>query len=246
MSNNLNTNNPEEIKKWNEEMIVKYNLEHYFDQPNTIIRWVERRRIQKILKELLVDASSKTLEVGCGAGQILAEIREGTLYGFDLSERMISVTRERLMKIDPKRIGTLVPGDAQAWPKEITEQEYTNIYCSEVIEHIPHPEILIQELHRTATEKTKAIVISTPNEPLIQKFKDILIKIGIFKWIFPHLAEKMTDEWHLSSFDIPLMKKVTNGLFEIEKIQGAPYNWLPIRYIFTLKKIPSSSKNQAS
>ena len=232
----LDINNPSEIKTWNEEMIVKYNLEHYFDQPNTIIRWVERHRVRKILNELHTDDSSQTLEVGCGAGQILEQVPHGVLNGFDLSERMVEVTREKILKQFPQRLGVVVPGDAQAWPEAITSLSYTHIFCSEVIEHIPHPEQLMQELHRVVNATTKAVVISTPNEPLIQKFKDILIRLKIFKWIFPHLAEKMTDEWHLSSFDIPLMKKVSDGLFDIIKIQGAPYNWLPIRYIFTLKK----------
>ncbi len=237
MKAGLDTNNSAQVKMWNEEMIDKFNLVNYFDHPNRIVRWIERKRLRQIIRDLGAKDGSQVLEVGCGAGQILERVPKGTLHGFDLSERMVELTREKIAAQAPQRLGTVVPGDAQAWPEAITSHPYTHIYCSEVIEHIPRPDLLLKELWKTASQETEKIIISTPNEPLIQGLKNILIKLKIFKFIFPTLAEKMTDEWHLSSFDIPLMKKLCDGYFTIERISGAPYTWLPIRYIFTLKKI---------
>jgi len=237
MKSGLDTDNPSQVQAWNEEMIDKFNLVNYFDHPNRIVRWIERKRLKQIIRELQTEDGSRILEVGCGAGQILEQIPRGTLHGFDLSERMVELTRVKITKRAPERLGTIVSGNAQAWPEAIASQSYSHIYCSEVIEHIPRPDLLLKELWNVANTGTKKIIISTPNEPLIQRLKNILIKLKIFKFIFPTLAEKMTDEWHLSSFDIPLMKKLCEGLFTIEKITGAPYNWLPVRYIFTLKKI---------
>jgi ubiquinone/menaquinone biosynthesis C-methylase UbiE len=237
MSNQVDTNNPQALKEWNEQMIEKYDLENYFDHKIPLIRWIEARRVNKILRELVASDDADTLEVGCGAGQILVRVPKGKLHGFDLSEKMIESTKSKIRKQFPERMGTVIPGDAQAWPEEIKNHEYTNIYCSEVIEHIPEPRKLMEELHRVVTAKTAAIVISTPNEPLINFFKKVLIKLHLFKFLFPNISNDMTEEWHLSSFDIKLMEKMCDGLFRIKKIQGAPFRWLPIRYIFTIEKI---------
>jgi hypothetical protein len=95
----------------------------------------------------------------------------------------------------------------------------------------------MEALHRVVTSKTRAVVISTPNEPLINRIKKILIALRVFRFLFPNISSDMTEEWHLSSFDIALMKNMCDGLFRIKKIQGAPFRWLPIRYIFSLEKI---------
>lgn len=235
--NPVDLNNPEAVKTWNEAMIDKYNLVNYFDHPIYIIRLIENIRIKKIIAELQTDDVSDTLEVGCGAGQILLRVPQGRLHGFDLSGRMVELSRYKILQQFPERLGILITGDAEAWPNEIKEKKFTNIFCSEVLEHVPNPRRLMEELHQATDKTTRAVVISTPNEPLINKFKKILITLRIFKWLFPNISTDMTEEWHLSSFDIPLMQKMSQDLFSIKKIQGVPFNWLPLRYVFTLKKI---------
>ncbi len=203
-----------------------------------MVRFIESRRVAKILRELALTDDSDTLEVGCGAGDILARVPKGKLHGFDLSKKMVEVTRRKVNGTAPGRLGTLTVGDAQAWPEAIRTHGYTDIYCSEVIEHIPEPRKLMEQLYAAADERTKAVVVSTPNEPMINSIKRALRAVGLFRLLFPKIAEDMTDEWHLTSFNIPTMRKVSAGLFDIVKIQGAPFDWLPIRYIFTLKKSP--------
>jgi 2-polyprenyl-3-methyl-5-hydroxy-6-metoxy-1,4-benzoquinol methylase len=234
--NPVNTNDPVALKEWNERMIDKYDIVNYYDHRIPLIRWIERRRLKKMLAALSVDDTSDTLEVGCGAGQVLMAVPKGRLHGFDLSERLVDLTKAKIQKSFPERMGILVPGDAQAWPDAIVNRTYTNILCSEVIEHIPEPRRLMEELARVVGPDTKAVIVSTPNEPYINRWKKFFISIGIFRWLFPNISKDMTEEWHLSSFDIPLMEKMCDGLFRIKRIQGAPFDWLPVRYIFTLEK----------
>lgn len=234
----IDTQNPESIKQWNEKMIDKYHLGNYFDHPNPIIRLIETMRIRKILSQLVVDENADTLEVGCGDGYILLHVPKGRLHGFDLSERLVELTAKKITSQFPSRLGTLVAGNAEVWPEQITTRRYTNIYSSEVIEHIPHPEKLLEELYRAVTDETKAVVVTTPNEPLINRIKKLMIGLRIFTRLLPGISADMTEEWHLTSFDLPLMKKLCEGKFLIKKIQGVPFRWLPLRYVYTLKKIP--------
>ena len=235
--NQVDVNDPAAVKEWNERMIDKYDLVNYYDHRIPVIRWIERDRLRKMLAELHVADDADTLEIGCGAGQVLVRVPKGKLHGFDLSERLVELTKRKILAAFPERLGILVPGDAQNWPDAILGRTYTNILCSEVIEHIPEPRRLMEELSRVVGPDTKAIIISTPNEPLINRWKRFFISIGLFRWLFPNISKDMTEEWHLSSFDIPLMEKMCEGLFRIKKIQGAPFNWLPVRYVFTLEKI---------
>ncbi|MBU1349030.1 class I SAM-dependent methyltransferase [Patescibacteria group bacterium] len=235
--NPIDRNDPVALKDWNERMIDKYDLINYYDHPIRIIRWIERRRLRKMLDALVMDDGADTLEIGCGAGQVLMAVPKGKLHGFDLSERLVELTRGKISDAFPHRLGIIVSGDAQRWPDEIHAGSYTNILCSEVIEHIPNPRALMEELHRVVGPDTKAVIVSTPNEPLINRLKNFFISLGLFRWLFPNISKDMTEEWHLSSFDIPLMEKTCAGLFRITRIQGAPFDALPVRYIFTLKKL---------
>ncbi|MFA5750655.1 MAG: class I SAM-dependent methyltransferase [Candidatus Shapirobacteria bacterium] len=244
--NPVNVKDPQAIKDWNEQMIDKYKLVDYYDHHIPLIRWIERKRLNMILSELIASDDAESLEIGCGAGQVLERVPRGKLSGFDLSERLVELTRKKILNQFPERLGVLVPGDAQAWPEAIRERSYTNIFCSEVIEHIPEPRKLMENLWGVADEHTRAIVISTPNEPLINRLKKFFISIGLFKKLFPNISNDMTEEWHLSSFDIPLMKKMCDGLFLIKKIQGVPFRWLPVRYVFSLEKIKSDDHDTRS
>lgn len=218
-------------------MIDKYDLEHYHAHPNPLVRFIESRRVGKILKELSRHEDAETLEIGCGAGDILLAVPNGRLHAFDLSAKMAELTARRIHERFPERLGTVTQGDAEDWPKEIKAKRYTNIFCSEVIEHIPSPRKLMEEMYAVVDDSTEAVVVSTPNEPLINSIKRVIFAVPFVRKLFPHIADDMTEEWHLSSFDIPLMRKSCEGLFKIRKIQGAPFRWLPIRYVYTLDKI---------
>lgn len=230
-----------EVKRWNDAMIDKYDLEHYHAHPNPLIRFIESRRVRKILRELSVRDDAETLEIGCGAGDILLRVPKGRLHAFDLSARMAELTARKVRTQFPERLGAIMQGDAQAWPEEIKKRRYTNIYCSEVIEHIPNPRKLIEEMHAVTDGSTEAVIVSTPNEPFINAAKRVIFALPFVRKLFSHIADDMTEEWHLSSFDISLMRETCKGLFHITKIQGAPFRWLPIRYVFTLEKIEKSA-----
>ncbi|MHC5114464.1 MAG: class I SAM-dependent methyltransferase [Planctomycetota bacterium] len=84
------------------------------------------------------DHRGRVLEVGCGTGQILADLRPGEGVGIDASPRMIAVARERcadrpelsFRELDATAVASLGPFDAvvssdllehvDAWPEVVT------------------------------------------------------------------------------------------------------------------------------
>ena len=82
------------------------------------------------------------------------------------------------------------------------------------------------------------MVISVPNEPLINRLKDIVRALSLWRLFLSSQRgyqppERMTDEWHLHDFNLPMLKKTVRGLVEITRMQGVPFRFLPLRYVIS-------------
>jgi len=62
-----------EFKSWNDAMVEKYDVEQFHDHPSPLIRYIERKRVRRILALLAACPEDRVLEIGCGAGNILAQ-----------------------------------------------------------------------------------------------------------------------------------------------------------------------------
>lgn len=226
---------PREIdnfEQWNDEMIKKFDLEHYHENANFIIRFIERRRTKAILDFLDARDEDAILDVGCGAGDILKKIKRGRLFGIDISSYILDIAKDKLK--DKK--ASLVKGDVERLSEYFPPMKFNKIYCSEVIEHIRNPEKAIQEIKKIISKDGLA-VISIPNEGAINFLKKILIKLKIFDFFFQKISKKMDEEWHLHSFGLKLFKDIVENQFKIIKIKRVPFLFLPLRYVILLKPI---------
>jgi hypothetical protein len=89
---------------------------------------------------------------------------------------------------------------------------------------------MMSELKR-ALKLDGVLVVSFPNEPLINFIKKIFIKLGIFYLVFPNIPKDMTEEWHLHIFDLNRFKKLVNGDWRLVSVKGIPFDFFPIRYV---------------
>jgi hypothetical protein len=85
-------------------------------------------------------------------------------------------------------------------------------------------------------------VLSVPNEPLINRTKQILIKLRLFRFVAAGggdytVPEKMEQEWHLHEFDSELLTSVTDGIFRIKRVIGIPVSWFPLGYAALLEPL---------
>ena len=218
-----------EFKSWNDAMVEKYDVEQFHDHPSPLIRYIERKRVRRILALLAARPEHPVLEVGCGAGNILAQISSSRRCGIDLAESLLAKAARRLAKR-----GTLVQGDAEHLP--FRDRAWPRVYCSEVLEHIPSPGTALAEMRRVLADGGVAVV-SVPNERLINTLKAMLRASGLYRVLVGarsadyQMPERMDDEWHLHVFDLAgLLAMIPQGL-RVTRIEGVPFRWLPLRYV---------------
>ena len=167
---------PEEFREWNEKMLEKYDPDAFHHHSNPFVRFIERMRVKAIFKVIDIRKEDCIIEIGCGAGNVIEKASTCKLFGVDISSSVLRKARERLNeKVH------LFQGDAQNLPCK--DQAFTRIICSEVLEHLLDPSVALDEIARVLKTEGTAI-ISIPNESLINGIKSILIRLGIFKWLF--------------------------------------------------------------
>jgi len=221
----------ENFENWNEEMSRKYNPDKYHQSSNLIIKFIENRRTSKIISYLDTKSNDKIIEIGCGAGNIMQKIKKGKIiWGVDLSDFMLKVSQSKKYYLPVK----FIKGNVENLPKEIINCKFDKIYCSEVLEHVENPDNVLKEIKKIS-KKNSIIVISIPNEKLINQIKEFLQKMKVFNFFFPHISKKMDDEWHLHRFDLGKFKNLIFNDYLIKKIKGIPFGFIPIRYVIKLK-----------
>lgn len=226
---------PEEFKKWNEEMVKKYDPDAFHHHPNPVVRFIENKRVKAILK--LIDIRHKgerLLEVGCGAGNILEKAPLRNLFGVDISAFILAKAKQKLSK----KV-TLFQADAQNLP--FKDRAFKQVICSEVLEHLLDPSASLQEIARILSYQGIAI-ISVPNELWINRIKRVLIRLRIFDWLlhrggeYGKMPERMEDQWHLHVFSLENWLILFNNFFRVTRLRSIPFSWLPLRYVMQLEK----------
>jgi ubiquinone/menaquinone biosynthesis C-methylase UbiE len=224
-------NSESEFMRWNEDMAQKYDPEAYHLRSNFLIRWIERRRVKEIIKLLDINQHNEVLEVGCGAGNVLEKIPSTYLHGIDLSSSLLIKSKYRLAK----RSASLILANAENLP--YPRNYFTRLFCSEVLEHVVEPAKVINEMIRVA-QPDALFVISVPNEKLIDWVKNMIRKFHIDRWLMKGnqisdytSPNKMTDEWHLHSFDIHILRALLEPNLKIRIIKSIPFKIFPLRYV---------------
>lgn len=222
----------EEFAAWNERMAHTYDPEQYHESGNPIVRWIERRRVARLLKLLAPRLEHRVLEVGVGAGNILEQVRSKKRAGIDLSQFLLTKAARRLGP-DVQ----LMHGDAERLREHVDARSFERVFCSEVLEHVRHPEKVLQGIADVLTDDGIAVV-SVPNEHVINRLKSILKAMGLFRLLFPGMADHMEDEWHVHVFGKAMLLDLCSKAFFVERIDAVPFSFLPIRLVARLRPKP--------
>ncbi|MCB0727702.1 MAG: methyltransferase domain-containing protein [Ignavibacteriae bacterium] len=227
----------ETFEKWNEELATKHDLDKFYNHPNFAFRYIEQKRIEKLIEAAEIKESDKILEVGCGAGHILEKISKGKLYGIDISEIQIERTRKRMGdKVELKK----APGENIPYEDKF----FDKVLCSEVIEHVIDPREVLKEISRVMKDDG-ILSLSIPNEDVINSTKKFLKKTGLIKVIdnekntdgWELAAKDNLDEWHLHSFSLELAEKFAKDIFKMKKVIKIPNAVFPARFVIQYRKI---------
>ena len=222
--------------EWNEAMSKTQDIDLFYEGSHPFIKWVEKLRLNAITNLIKSHIKEKNInnptiiEAGCGTGHVLSkiasEIKTNNLIGIDPLEWWLDKAKKRLQ--DKAK---LIKGFAENLPFDNKSVDIT--ICTEVIEHVIDPTVVLKELKRV-TKDNGLIIVSIPNEKLINKLKDIIDFFKIYQKLFSNIPKRNDDEWHLHSFDLESFKKYIPSEMEIGSVIRIPSTVLPLRYVLTI------------
>jgi len=217
--------------EWNDQMVKKYNSEGtLFESKNPILRIIEIKRVQAIIRFANIKPADVILDIGCGQGFLISTIKQyKKITGLDISRVYLEQAQKRLKN---KKNIELIFGDAHQLP--FKDKSYNKIISSEVLEHLPDPQKALKEISRVLTDDG-TLVISVPDERRIENIMKLIKFLKLNKFL--HAARKQeTYEWHLHKFDENMVRAICFNLFSIEKIKRIP-PLIGYRFVVQLKKI---------
>lgn len=98
-----------------------------------------------ILKKLSEIPYHTALDLGCGTGEmmrlILQQNKDKSLYGIDLSEKMLEVAKEKL-----GNHVKLILSDSEQLP--FSDSFFDVVYCNDSFHHYPAPDKVLSEVYR--------------------------------------------------------------------------------------------------
>jgi ubiquinone/menaquinone biosynthesis C-methylase UbiE len=211
---------------WNETMAERYDIERYYERSHRVVRWLERQRLDTIVRMARPRPGDRVLEVGCGAGHVLERFAGSARTGIDLSAGMLARIRRRL-----GRDVELTRGTADRLP--FADGAFDIVVCTEVLEHVPDPAAVVAELCRVAGPDGR-VVVSIPNEANIDRAKRALRRMPLIRTLLRTLAAE-NNEWHIQQFDRKLLDRIIAGRARIERLQPIPAGLIPLRYVALLR-----------
>ncbi len=217
-----------EFRSWNEAMALKYNPDDYHKRSPAVVRWMELRRVRKIVKMLELEPTHRVLEIGCGAGNVLEHLDKGTLFGIDLSAALLGIAKGKCYGTDCNLVQSY--GECLPFP----DRSFDKVICSEVLEHVPDPGAVCAEISRVLTDDGR-FVVSVPNEKLINSVKKCLQISGVWPLLSAvsgyRFSRNMTDEWHLHEFNKSRLQGLLGRFFKVGAVEGSPFGLVPLRFV---------------
>ena len=159
--------------------------------------------VERLVRKHL-SAGSKLLEIGCGAGNLLmqAMVKDSFPVALDLSVQALTFVRSRLEEAASgpdapcayacvQSIGELLP---------LPDDRFDCVILSEVIEHLPVPEVSIREATRVLRPGGR-LLVTTPNYHSLWP---------IMEWIVDrsNKAPQMAGEQHISKFNPASLRRL--------------------------------------
>jgi SAM-dependent methyltransferase len=184
--------------------------------------------IDKLIRPHL-RASSRLLEIGCGAGNLLLQATVPGSYpvALDLSMQALTFVRSRLEEAqsgpEAPRGFTCTQAIGEGLP--FAENSFDCILLSEVIEHLEAPQISLREAARVLCPGGR-LLITTPN---YRSFWPVM------EWAVDRLnmAPKMAGEQHISRFHpASLQKMLVESGFHLD-YAGSIYTLSPFLSLFS-------------
>lgn len=182
-----------------------------FFKGNPIQRWWKRSIARKVWA--YVDKNSRILDVGCGSSPVITGFSGAV--ALDLNEKKLLFMLERCSD------NSFVQASGDCLP--FGDKTFNYVLCLEVIEHVPYPTNILQEINRVLEPGGK-LIISTPD-------------YGSFAWLIVEklygiLMPKGYKLDHYNAFNRRgIIRIVEQNGFVLERIKTVGFSDLVISFI---------------
>ncbi len=146
-------------------------------------------RFTKALAAARLQPGERLLDIGAKWGGLGERARaggwQGAYTGLELNERHVAAAAERGLDVRPADVGQPLP---------LPDASFDAVVCLELLEHLPSPLGLLEEIRRVLTPQGRAI-LSVPNP---------------YSWVevFREVARWPDPEGHLNGFTTPVMQNL--------------------------------------
>jgi ubiquinone/menaquinone biosynthesis C-methylase UbiE len=216
----------DDFEAWNERMSRRYDPDLFHTKLPWVILFLERQRVNGVVKYVDAQADDRILEVGCGAGNVLERIPVGQLYGIDLSDYLLEKAKNRLGK-------RAIIEKAKAEDLPFEGGYFSKVYCTEVLEHVLDPEKVLREMARVLAPKG-VLVVSVPNDQIIVTLKRWLKRLGLYRLLLQRrqgYQAPESNEWHRHEFTIKMLRDKMQPLFHLDKLKALPSGLFPLHFL---------------
>ncbi len=139
---------------------------------NALYQRVLARYLDRMAAQVQAVAPARVLDAGCGEGYVYRGLRERGVQaaweGYDLSAGAVAFAAAR----HPEAQWAVA--DLRRIP--VPERQADLVLCSQVLEHIPSPELVRDELRRVTA---RWLLISVPLEPLFRNICALTVAAGV-------------------------------------------------------------------
>jgi SAM-dependent methyltransferase len=142
---------------------------HKYTSGGRVYHWHLRQFMHLLYETLVQTGPQSVLDAGCGEGFVTRFLHrqrpEWRLTGVDVNAEALAYARRH-----PDHTGDVRYRDGDLYDLPFDDDAFDTVLCSEVLEHLDHPDRALAELRRVAG---RSVVISVPREPYFQWLNDL-------------------------------------------------------------------------
>lgn len=222
-----------EFRTFNENMARCFGPDQYHRTKVWLIRMAEAVKRKKIIRALksIRRRDGFLLDVGCGACDLLKSLPFPDKVGLDYSMHLLNLSRREQNELN------LVQGNAENLP--FREDRFSCIMLTDVLEHVLHPERVLEEIHRLC-RKAGLFILNVPNDRLINRCKSFLQYVRLEKHFVTEYhcrypaSGNLKMSWHIHEFTFKDVKQLLEKRWNIIKFHSIPNALMPFQFLFFL------------
>jgi len=138
--------------------------------------WYYYANLKKLYRDL-IPPKSRVLDIGCGTGDILVDLKPSYGLGIDISQEMVRIAQSK-HKDNPNV--KFLAGTIEQLTAFLPSEDFDYIYMADVIEHLEDVSSTVKSINSVAGSNTK-LIISMVNplwEPILLILEKLKLKMA--------------------------------------------------------------------